>query len=132
MRIYELGGVRVLEADETVHDDRAAVDLMALAWSNKAKLIVVPVHLLPDGFFRLETRIAGAIVQKFVSYRIPVAIIGDITAHLAASSALRAYVHETNRGRDVWFLADETELADRLRGQRNPVDTESPLGTVGT
>lgn len=132
MRIYELAGVRVLEAGETVHDDRAAVDLMALAWSNKATLVVVPVSQLPDGFFRLDTRIAGAIVQKFVGYRTQVAFVGDISEQLAASSALRAYVYETNRGREAWFVADETELADRLRAQRNPAEAESPLGTVGT
>ena len=132
MRVYELHGTRVIEADDTVQDDRAAVDLMALALSHQAKLIVVPVERLPDGFFRLDTRIAGPIVQKFVQYRIPVAFVGDITEHLAASSALRAFVHEINKGRQIWFVTDETELADRLSAQRNPNDTRSPLGTVGT
>lgn len=131
MRVYEQDGTRVLEAGEVVTDDRAAVDLIALSLSHQAKLIAVPVALLPDGFFRLDTRIAGAIVQKFVQYRVPVAFVGDIAAHLAASSALRAYVYETNRGRDVWFVTDEAELADRLRAQRNPTEAASPLDTVG-
>jgi len=132
MRVYELHGTRVIEASDTVHDDRAAVDLMALAVSHQAKLIAVPVERLPDGFFRLDTRIAGAIVQKFVQYRIPVAFVGDITEYLAASSALRAFVHEINRGRQIWFVTDETELADRLSAQRNPAEAGSPLGIVGT
>jgi hypothetical protein len=130
MRVYELAGTRVLEAGDAVPDDRAAVDLIALTLSHQAKLIAVPVGLLPDGFFRLDTRIAGAIVQKFTQYRVPVAFVGDIAEHLAVSSALRAFVHETNQGRQVWFVAGDTELADRLRAQRNPADDGSPLDTV--
>ncbi|NUP38214.1 MAG: DUF4180 domain-containing protein, partial [Streptomyces sp.] len=35
--------------------------------------------------------------------------------HLAESSALRDFVHETNQGSHIWFLADEDALAARLR-----------------
>jgi hypothetical protein len=43
-----------------------------------------------------------------------VAIIGDIEAHPAASSALRDFVRESNAGRHVWFLPDQDELDARL------------------
>jgi hypothetical protein len=41
-------------------------------------------------------------------------IVGDISAHLAESSALRDFVYEANRGRNVWFLANREELEQRL------------------
>ncbi|HEX4721732.1 MAG TPA: DUF4180 domain-containing protein [Pseudonocardiaceae bacterium] len=131
--VSERHGVRVLECaphGTIVRDDRDAVDLISLAVSNKAKLIALPVDRLPAGFFSLRTRIAGEIVQKFVQYRIPVAIIGDIDEHLAASEALRAFVREINRGKDIWFVADHIELDDRLRAQQNPRRPEDHLGTV--
>ncbi len=42
-------------------------------------------------------------------------IVGDISRHLAESSALRAFVNEANRGKEVWFLATREELEERLR-----------------
>jgi hypothetical protein len=62
----------------------------------------------------LRTGVAGEIVQKFVMYRVPVVVLGDISGRLAASSTLRAFVYEANRGKNVWFVADESELDSRL------------------
>jgi hypothetical protein len=42
------------------------------------------------------------------------AIVGDLTRQLEASSALRGLVYETNRGWQVWFLAHLGELDERL------------------
>ena len=135
MEVRERYGVRVLECapdGETVRDDRAAVDIIAIAISQQAKLIVLPVERLPAGFFTLRTRIAGEIVQKFTQYRIPVAFVGDISGHPAASESLRAFVREANQGTAFWFVADEAELAERLRAQRNRAPAEDRLGTVGS
>jgi hypothetical protein len=38
---------------------------------------------------------------------------GD-SAHVEASEAFRAFVHEINRGSDIWFLRDEEELSTKL------------------
>ena len=67
-----------------------------------------------DGFFRLATRIAGDIVQKFVTYRLLLVIVGDISRHTESSSALRDFVRETNQGDHVWFLSGLEELDERL------------------
>jgi hypothetical protein len=115
MNVVERHGVRVLTHEgDLVRDDRDAVGVMALARSHQAKLIVLPVSLLHPDFFVLRTGVAGGIVQKFVMYRLPVAILGDISTHLAASSSLRAFVYEANRGKDFWFVTDESELDGRV------------------
>jgi hypothetical protein len=67
--------------------------------------------------------VAGEVVQKFVNYRLRLAIVGDLTTHLAVSAALRDFVRESNRGRQLWFVADDAELDARLaqdRGGRGP------------
>jgi hypothetical protein len=116
-KFYELHGVRVLECQpdglklRTYND---AVDLIGKSFENRATLIVIPVECLDDEFFQLRTRIAGEIVQKFVQYRRRLAIVGDISRHLADSSALRAFVVESNRGKEVWFLTSLEELNKRL------------------
>jgi len=77
-------------------------------------LVVLPADWLGDEFFRLSTRVAGEVVQKLLDYGLRVAIVGDISDRMAASEALRDWVRECNRGRQVWFVKDLKELADRL------------------
>jgi len=116
-KFYELHGVRVLECVpdgsklQTYND---AVELIGKTFENHATLIVIPVECLKDEFFQLKTRIAGELIQKFVQYRRRLAIVGDISGFLAESSALRAFVNESNRGKEVWFLATLEDLSDRL------------------
>ena len=116
-KFYELHGVRVLECvpdGSKLRTYQDAVDLVGKSFENRATLIMIPVECLDDEFFRLKTRIAGELIQKFVQYQRRLAIVGDISRHLAESSALRALVTEANRGKDVWFLASRDELNDRL------------------
>lgn len=115
--ISTLHGVRILQcaADgPRLESERDAVEVIGNALSARANLVIVPVSRLGDGFFSLKTRIAGEIIQKFVNYDLRLVILGDIAGHVAASDALRDFVNETNRGRQVWFLADRSELESRL------------------
>ena len=116
-KFYELHGVRVLEcvpdgARLRTYND--AVDLVGKSFEDHATLIVIPVDCLDDDFFTLSTRIAGELIQKIVQYRRRLVIVGDISGFLAESSALRAFMAESNRGKDVWFLASLEELEQRL------------------
>lgn len=93
-----------------------ATDLIGDAWGADANFIVVPVSRLDPEFFRLASGVAGELLQKIVNYRLRIAILGDITAHVARSDALRDFVWESNRGTQVWFVADEAELEKKLGG----------------
>ncbi|MER5568261.1 DUF4180 domain-containing protein [Streptomyces goshikiensis] len=99
---------------EPIRGEREVLDLIGNAGYQGAEWVVVPAERFDDAFFRLRTRVAGDIVQKFVQYRLGMAVIGDISRHTEASSALRDFVRECNRGRQTWFLADVEELRERL------------------
>ena len=90
------------------------VDLVGAALSQHAELVVFPAQRLDPAFFRLRSGVAGEIVQKLVQYRLRLAVVGDISSHLARSPTLRAFVDEANRGRDVWFVTDMSTLDSRL------------------
>jgi hypothetical protein len=94
--------------------ERDAIELIGEALSRGASLVLIPAERLGDDFFRLRSGIAGAIIQKFVTYRLRLAIVGDTSAHVAASSAFRDFVIEANRGHQVWFLETREELSQRL------------------
>jgi hypothetical protein len=102
-------------ATKVVRDDRDAVDLIAEAhYEHQAEWVVLPAELLMPEFFRLETGVAGAIAQKFVNYRMSLAIVGDVSAHEDASKPFRDWVRETNKGRHLWFVPDLAALTERL------------------
>lgn len=114
---YDLHGVCVFECaaeGAKLRNDRDAVDLVGAAWDRNAAWIVVPIGRLDPDFFQLSTRIAGEIIQKFVNYRLRLAILGDMSRQVTESSALRDFVREANRGDQVWFVANLEELDKRL------------------
>ena len=114
-----LHGIRVLRCapdGPPLDGERAALDLIGDAYGQEAELVVVPIERVADAFFRLRSGVAGDVVQKFVNYRLRLAVVGDIAAHVAASDALRDFVHESDQGAQLWFVTDEAALDERLRG----------------
>lgn len=117
MTLETVGGVavHVCAADGPKLDgERAATDIIGDTFGSGARIVVIPVARLGDGFLTLSTRIAGDVIQKFVTYGLQVVFVGDISAAVAASNALRDFVRESNRGRHVWFVADRAELETKL------------------
>lgn len=115
--MLSLHGVQILEYPpdgKKLRSERDAVDLIGAAINHKTSLILIPVERLDDDFFQLRTRIAGEMIQKFVTYRMRLAVIGDISRHMDESSALRSFVYESNRGGQVWFVSNTEELDQRL------------------
>jgi len=114
--ISETHGLRVLTVAPdapTLGSEADALDLIGLGYGERADVVVVPVeHVAPD-FFTLRTGIAGDVVRKFAQYRTRLVVLGDLGAYLASDS-FRAFVHEINRGTDIWFLDDRTALDQRL------------------
>ncbi len=116
-RIYESGEIRMLECaaeGPRLKTERDAVDLVGAAASANAGWTVVPVSRLDAEFFSLRTGLAGAFLQKFVTYGKRIAIQGEIPAEFAESRALRDFIKECNRGSQIWFVNSREELMERL------------------
>lgn len=116
-KLEVIGGARVLvvAADgSSVAGERDATDLIGRAFETDAEWIAVPMQRLGPDFFQLSTRIAGETIQKIINYRFRLAVVGDVSAEIAASQALRDFVYESNKGRHVWFVGDLAELERRL------------------
>jgi Domain of unknown function (DUF4180) len=97
---YDLHGVRVFECGAEgpqLRSDCDAIDLVSAMSGHNAAMIVIPIERLHPDFFQLSTRVAGEIIQKFVNYRLRVAILGDISRYVAESTAFRDFVREGNR-----------------------------------
>jgi len=115
-KIHDVPVLMCTPEDEAICGEREALDLIGNAGYQGAQWVVVPADRLDEAFFRLHTRVAGDIVQKFVQYRMGLAVLGDISRHTQTSSALRDFVRECNGGRQTWFVTDMDELRARLAG----------------
>lgn len=116
-RIVQAAGHRVLVRDPAaslVQRESDALDLVALAHEHEADWIALPADALHDDFYRLDSGLAGAVLQKLVNYGVRLGVVGDIDRWLARSEALRALVRESNRGASVWFVANEDDLLRKL------------------
>lgn len=91
-----------------------AVELIGEAMGGGVTWVVIPAARLGDDFFRLRTGLAGEITQKFTNYRRKLAILGDVSRYVSQSDALRDFIAESNRGPDIWFVADLDSLAVRI------------------
>jgi hypothetical protein len=109
-------GVPVLVCDPDGPPIATANDALELigATFRGAEVVALPAARLDERFFSLSTGVAGEVVQKFTTYKVLLAIVGDVSSYLAASSALRAFVHESNQAGHVWFVPDLDALDARL------------------
>lgn len=115
--IVQFGSTRVLHCpaeEERIASEGDTDAVLGAAWEHRAHLVAIDTSRLDDAFFDLSSGLAGRIVQRFVNYRIPLAILGDIGPHLHESRALADYLRESNRGSAVWFLDSLTDLETRL------------------
>ena len=128
-KVIQLHGRRMFECamDGTLlGSDKDAVELLSAAWGEGADFLLIPVTRLDNAFFDLKRGVAGNLVQKFGNYGMRCAIIGKIAQHLERSRALRDFVTECNRGRQIWFVEDHEELAGRL-GQEQSALLHGPM-----
>ena len=72
------------------------LDLMANLDTQGARSIILHERNLIEDFFDLRSGFAGEILQKFSTYRMKLAIIGEFDKYI--SKSLRAFIVESNRG----------------------------------
>ena len=65
-----------------------------------------------EEFFDLKTKLAGDILQKYINYKVKLAIVGDFSGY--TSKSLRDFIYECNNGNDIFFVPDEQEAIVKL------------------
>lgn len=64
-------------------------------------IIIHEINITSD-FFDLKNGMAGEILQKFSTYRVRLAIVGDFTKY--TSKNLTDFIYESNKGRQIVFV----------------------------
>lgn len=106
--------IAVVNSEETLIEDvQSALDLMAtVQYETGSYVMVLHKSVFCEDFFDLSTLLAGEILQKYINYRVKVAIIGDFSGY--SSKSLRDFIYECNQGKDIFFVGSEEEAVERL------------------
>ena len=117
VNVETVNGVRILRVPAegpAIGTEQDALDLIGETYGQEVDLIAVPAARLHPDFLRLRTRMAGDFMQKMQNYGLRLAIVGDISAAVAGSPALRDFVYESNSIGRMVFVQDEDEMIRRL------------------
>ena len=112
----EQNGVAIatVHSDEVVlRDAQSALDfMMTLQYETGCSRIALNKEAVIEEFFTLRTGLAGEMLQKFVNYRVKLALYGDFSGY--TSKPLRDFIEECNRGKHVFFQPTQADAVARL------------------
>lgn len=85
--------------------------IAACGYQGADNLILHAANIIPS-FFDLSSGIAGEILQKFSTYRVRLAVVGDFSDH--TSQSLRDFITESNRTGRILFVASVESAREQL------------------
>ncbi|WP_025028967.1 DUF4180 domain-containing protein [Caldalkalibacillus mannanilyticus] len=96
-----------------ISDVQSALDLIAtIRYEADCDYFVMNKQVISEDFFKLSTKLAGDILQKFINYQVKVAIVGDFSVY--SSKSLKDFIYESNKGKNVFFLGSNEEALEKL------------------
>ncbi|NMA74395.1 MAG: DUF4180 domain-containing protein [Bacteroidales bacterium] len=103
-----------IESDDIlITDAQSALDLMATAsYETNCRKLVLDKKAICEEFFRLSSKIAGEVLQKFINFHIQLAIIGDFSRY--TSKPLHDFIYECNNGKDFFFVDNLEQAIEKL------------------
>ena len=115
IEIHEKNNIRIAEViSETVLITNAedGVDLLGnLYYQDFDKIIIHERNITPN-FFDLKNGIAGEILQKFSTYRVSLAIVGDFNKY--ESKSVKEFIFESNKFGHINFARTTLEAVEKL------------------
>ena len=98
--------------DEVFRSSQDVLDAIADLCYQECDRFIFYKENFPEDFYDLRTGLAGDILQKMSTYYIKLAIVGDFSGY--TSKSLKAFIYESNRGKQNFFVASEEEAMEAL------------------
>lgn len=110
IKAHNINDIKIAEliSDETIiNNTEDGLDLLGnLYYQGFDRIVINEKNIIPD-FFDLRNGIAGEILQKFSTYRVRLAIVGDFSKY--TSKSLKDFIFESNKSRHINFVPSTTE-----------------------
>jgi hypothetical protein len=104
--------VEVISDRILIKTPQDVLDILFEHCYNTSNKIILKEENLILGFFDLKTGIAGEILQKFSTYNLQLAIIGDFSKY--SSKSLKDFIYESNKQGRIYFCSSIEEAKERL------------------
>ena len=105
--------IAVVTEGAAITDAASAMELaMTVRYETGCSRIAIDKKQVCGDFFILSTQLAGEVLQKFINYRVKMAIYGDYSRY--TSKPLHDFIYESNQGNDFFFVATKEEAAEKL------------------
>lgn len=95
-----------------IGETQDALDLMADCYYEGSNRIILQRKNLHPDFFDLKTRFAGEILQKFSTYELQLAIVGDYSD--ITSNSMKDFMWESNNRGQILFVDSMEEALELL------------------
>jgi len=115
IQIIDKEGIRISEviADHIVVNNLSdALNLMGESFFNGSSRILIHEKNIIADFFDLKSGLAGEILQKFSTYNLRLAIVGDFSKY--KSKSLKDFIFESNKLGRINFVESREEAIRRL------------------
>jgi hypothetical protein len=104
-----------LKSDELlIRNAQDGIDLLGTAYYDGYDAIILYVENIVPEFFDLSSGLAGEILQKFSTYRMRLAIIGNFDSF--HSQSLKDFMRESNAGQQVCFVTTVQMAIEKWTG----------------
>jgi len=115
LRVHQIKDHRICEVvseNVVINNLQDALDLLGNSSFFEAYKIIIKQNQLCPEFFDLKTCLAGDILQKFSTYNLQLAIIGDFEN--LESKSLRNFIRESNKIGRILFVGNSDEAKEKL------------------
>ncbi len=116
--IKEENDIAIVKSDNIlINSVNDALDLIAtVSYETQCYKVILNKNNICEDFFDLKTNLAGEILQKFVNYKMKIAIIGDFSKY--TSKSLRDFIYECNAGNHIFFVLDIETGIQKLKNAK--------------
>ncbi|MDO1451130.1 DUF4180 domain-containing protein [Rhodocytophaga aerolata] len=115
IEIREIKGItlaEVISESLVIGNLQDALELIGNCGYQGVDKVIVQEHNITPDFFDLKTGLAGEVLQKFSTYGLSIAIIGDFSKY--SSKSLQDFIYESNKSNRVNFFPSVQEVKERL------------------
>lgn len=102
--------IELISTTEPLSSENDALDLISLCWQHEAYALMIHYEVLSEDFFKLKTKVAGNIIQKFINYNIKAATI--VPHETIQKGRFKEMAMEMNKG-NHFRLYESSEEAEK-------------------
>lgn len=114
--IHQTDSIKIAEVQSDaviINSAEDGISLLGTVYFDGFDCVILQEKQITPIFFDLKTGLAGEILQKFSTYRIRLAIVGNFSKF--SSQSLRDFIYESNKGKMVCFVESVEDAINKLR-----------------